>query len=75
DDVLVFYTDGVVEAHDSAGELFGFERLLDLIQAQPPGATAQAIREAILGAVTDFSAGTPAHDDITLMVVRMTSGR
>lgn len=73
DDLLVFYTDGVVEAHDSAGELFGFDRLLALIEAQPPGASAQAIREAIVGAVNEFSAGTPAHDDITLMVVRMTS--
>lgn len=70
-DTLVFYTDGVVEAHNSAGELFGFERLLALVEAQPPGASAQAVREAIVRAVNEFSAGTPAHDDITLLVVRM----
>jgi serine phosphatase RsbU (regulator of sigma subunit) len=72
-DALVFYTDGVVEAHNSAGELFGFDRLLALVEAQPPGAPAQDIRLAITNAVSEFSAGTPAHDDITLMVVRMTS--
>jgi hypothetical protein len=74
-DTLVFYTDGVVEAHNSAGELFGFERLLALVEAQPPEASAQAISAAIVGAVNQFSAGTPAHDDITLLVVRITSGR
>jgi serine phosphatase RsbU (regulator of sigma subunit) len=35
-DALVFYTDGVVEAHNSAGELFGFDRLLALVRRSRP---------------------------------------
>lgn len=67
-DTLVFYTDGVVEARNSARELFGFERLEALLTTDghlPP----QVLVERVLGAVTAFADGAPQHDDITVVVL------
>lgn len=68
-DVLIFYTDGVVEAVNSAGEVFGFERLYELLAAstlrRPRSLTRQIVR-----AVRAFTGPTPQNDDITLVVLR-----
>ena len=68
-EVVVLYTDGIVEAMNPAGELFGFERLLETVSASA-GETAEALLKEILARVNAFAAGAPAHDDITLIVVR-----
>lgn len=67
---LVLYTDGVTEAGNSQSELFGKERLLDVLSASQR-ASAQGMQEAVLGTVHEF-AGESANvqqDDITLMVL------
>jgi phosphoserine phosphatase RsbU/P len=69
-DTIVFYTDGIVEAHDQCRELFGFERLERLLQAWghlPP----LALIDRIVAEVHAFSEGMPTHDDMTLVVVRV----
>jgi sigma-B regulation protein RsbU (phosphoserine phosphatase) len=68
-DVLVLYTDGVTEAENEAQEMFGEERLREVI-AGASGRTAVEIVAAILGSVQAFSGAAPQSDDITLMVVR-----
>jgi len=68
-EVVVLYTDGIVEAMNPAGELFGFERLLETVSVSA-GETAEALLKEILARVNAFAAGAPAHDDITLIVVR-----
>ena len=70
-DALVFYTDGVAEAHNPAGELFGFDRLLALVRELPASAGAAAIHQAIVEAVRAWAAGAEAHDDITVIAVRL----
>ncbi|HEY1014232.1 MAG TPA: PP2C family protein-serine/threonine phosphatase [Herpetosiphonaceae bacterium] len=70
-DALIFYTDGIVEAHNQAGELFGFERLLALADSLEPGAGAAAIHQSIIAAVRAFAGGAEPHDDISLLVVRL----
>lgn len=67
-DLLVFYTDGVVEAQNSRGELFGFERLEASIRASE-GSAAQ-ISECLLQAIGAFAGNDLPHDDMTLVVVR-----
>jgi GAF domain-containing protein len=70
-DTLVFYTDGIVEAHDQARALFGFERLERLVRRWghlPPA----GLIDRILAEVHAFAEGMPAHDDMTLVVVRAT---
>lgn len=67
-EVLFIWTDGVTEARDAAGALFGEERLADLL-AQSPG-SAEELIERVLGEVQRFAAGAEQADDITLAAVR-----
>jgi serine phosphatase RsbU (regulator of sigma subunit) len=69
-DTLVFYTDGVVEAHNPRGELFGFERLEALL-ARDGDLPPETLIERVLLAVGEFSGHAPHHDDMTLVVVRV----
>jgi len=69
-DVLVFYTDGIIEAKNPQGDEFGFERLEELIWLHQRH-TAAKIREAILASLRDFQAGQPQDDDVTLMVLKL----
>lgn len=67
-DVLVVYTDGVVEAEDETADYFGEERLHALTRSflsRP----ADVIEDKIVTAVYDFMGDADQHDDITLMVV------
>jgi sigma-B regulation protein RsbU (phosphoserine phosphatase) len=68
-DVLVLFSDGVTEAANPADDEFGEERLAALVRSmrdQP----AEDIVNAIHTAVTDFTEGAPAADDITVVVAR-----
>jgi serine phosphatase RsbU (regulator of sigma subunit)/ribosomal protein L29 len=69
-DTLIFYTDGVVEAHSPAGELFGFERLEALI-ASHGSLAPQELIDQVLADVERFAAERPQHDDMTLVVLRV----
>lgn len=69
-DTLIFYTDGIIEAHDQRRALFGFDRFERLIQRWghlPP----VDLLNRILADVHAFSEGMPTHDDMTLVVVRV----
>ncbi len=68
-DVLVLYSDGVLEAADAAGAQFGQERLAAAVERSLDG-TADEIRDHILASVRTFSGRTPRDDDRTLLVVR-----
>jgi serine phosphatase RsbU (regulator of sigma subunit) len=65
--VVCFITDGVVEAQDAAGTLFGEERLTGLLRADRPGSAAENLTR-VFHAV-EAHAATQA-DDITVVVLR-----
>jgi sigma-B regulation protein RsbU (phosphoserine phosphatase) len=69
-DILLFYTDGVTEASDPGGELFGRQRLAQVVR-QNAGLPAQELVHALRGALNDFSGGRPLEDDVTLLVCRL----
>jgi serine phosphatase RsbU (regulator of sigma subunit) len=69
-DTLVFYTDGVVEAHDPEGRLFGFERFEALLAAHGDLPPTELI-DRVLAEVAAFTGNAPHHDDMTLVVVRL----
>jgi sigma-B regulation protein RsbU (phosphoserine phosphatase) len=69
-DTLLFYTDGIVEAHDQCRALFGFERLEHILQRWGHLDPAELI-DRVLAEVHAFSEGAPTHDDMTLVVVRV----
>jgi phosphoserine phosphatase RsbU/P len=71
-DALLLYTDGVTEAHDAAGQLFGEDRLLAHLARAPRG-DAAAVAHGVQEAVAAFSRGLPQFDDIALLVVRQTA--
>ncbi len=73
-DLLVAYTDGVTEAFDASGEEFGEDRLRLAIESAS-GRPAAEVTQAIVEAVRAFSADTPQHDDITLVVARVRGER
>src|SRR5437667_4620488 len=68
-DVLVIYSDGVSEAVNPNGEEFGATRLYEVV-ARNLDSSASGIRDRIESALTKFCQGTPAADDITLVIVK-----
>lgn len=70
DDLLVFYTDGIVDMVNGAVEPFGFERLQQSIKQHAHAALNQ-LPQRLVSAAEAYT-GTREHiDDLTLMVVRV----
>jgi phosphoserine phosphatase RsbU/P len=68
-DLLVAYTDGVVEPEDPYGEQFGEDRLKDLL-VKHGGAESSEIIAKVMEAVEQWTASTELQDDMTMLVVR-----
>lgn len=69
-DVLVIATDGFSEARrERDDEMFGYDQFLALVAAQA-GGSAEAIAQALLGALAAFSGSRPQDDDQTLIVLK-----
>ncbi len=66
--ILIMFTDGIVEAADGSGEMFGIHRLKDVI-ASRSWRSARRLVEAIFSAVRGFSAADPPLDDQTVVAV------
>lgn len=64
-DIVVAVTDGVDEAMNATGELYGGERTVEFIRTGPP--RADALAEALLADVRRHAGGRPQNDDITIM--------
>ncbi len=69
-DMLVFYSDGVTDAANGRGELYGTQRLADLLAANA-SLTAGEFADLALDDVKLFAEGTPAGDDITLVILKV----
>ena len=68
-DNLLFYSDGLVEAHDPEGEMFGFPRLRNLIFVQGAAGDEELV-EFLLAELTRFTgADKEQEDDITLVTL------
>ena len=70
DGTIIFIgTDGIWEAHNSEGELFGKDRLHQIIRENAVKSAA-AIQGAILYEVSKFRGNLPQEDDITIVVIK-----
>jgi serine phosphatase RsbU (regulator of sigma subunit) len=67
--MLVLYSDGVTEANNPAYEEFDDDRFIEVLKANRTK-PAPEIVQAVIQAVTQFSAGAPQADDITLVVAK-----
>jgi sigma-B regulation protein RsbU (phosphoserine phosphatase) len=68
--VIVLGTDGIWEARSPSGEMFGKDRLREVMRANAQR-SADDISAAITTAVAAFRAGAAQEDDITLVVVKI----
>ena len=68
-DMLVLYSDGVTEATNHEYDEFGEERLIEVLKAHRREPAARIV-ELVTKALTDFTAGAPQADDITLLVAK-----
>lgn len=67
-DLLVVFTDGVIEAENEKQEEYGEPRLLELVKAMQPTTAAGALR-VVLAEVDAFVGPTRQHDDITALTM------
>lgn len=68
-DAIVLYTDGVTEAADVHGALYGDDRLMETLDKHERQSCA-AIVDGVFDAVHAFATGAPQADDIAVLVVR-----
>ncbi len=66
-DLLLSYTDGIVEARDSKGKEFTLERLKALVRGK--SLEPRRVIDEILREVNAFSKGVAQHDDLTLLAI------
>lgn len=69
-DLVVYFTDGVVEAENSDGEQFGTERLIELIKSNT-FLTAHDIQSLILEQVFEWTGSQDQADDITVVCMKL----
>ena len=67
-DILVVYSDGLTDAQNQQDEMFGEERLREIVRQQAPSGS-HALEQHLLKAIEEFTQGTPQTDDITFVIV------
>jgi phosphoserine phosphatase RsbU/P len=67
-DMLFTYTDGVLEARDVTGNLFGMDRMMDVVAK--PGPTAEQLLEDVDTTLRRFVGAAEQSDDITMLAIR-----
>ncbi len=71
-DVLLLYSDGLVEAVDASGREYGYPRLAELLLREASDSrAARVIRDAILRDVWEHKGEVEQADDVTMVVVRV----
>ncbi|MBS1538569.1 MAG: serine/threonine-protein phosphatase [Bacteroidetes bacterium] len=68
-DILLLFTDGIVEAQDKEGNLFGYQRLAELLKKHSND-DAKSLAYRILEATQSFSAEAIYSDDSTVVVIK-----
>jgi sigma-B regulation protein RsbU (phosphoserine phosphatase) len=69
-DLLLLYTDGITEAQNEAGELFGCARLCTLLRSMH-GCPPEEIVDAVHAKVAEFTRTCTMVDDITMIVMKV----
>jgi serine phosphatase RsbU (regulator of sigma subunit) len=72
-DLLVFHSDGLIEAADGNDEPFGFERFEEILRSRA-AAGPGAVRDALLAAVAAHTGPRPPEDDRTLLILSLDGG-
>lgn len=67
-DILVVYSDGLTDAENSAGDVFGEDKLRAVIRSTA-GEGAEAVESRLLAEVNQFTRGASQTDDITFLII------
>jgi sigma-B regulation protein RsbU (phosphoserine phosphatase) len=68
-DMIILYTDGVIEALDAGQQMFGKERLIEVLRTHRTQSAVQ-LAETINETIAAFVGDVPQFDDFTLVVVK-----
>ncbi len=69
-DVLLLFTDGLTEANNAAGELFGGERVGAVLASLPAGSDAKGMLTVMREQLRQFVDGAEPSDDLTLLALQ-----
>lgn len=69
-DIIILYTDGIVEAMNEQNEMFGFDRLLEVVGRSGTMSAGALLRE-INDRVNEFAGSAVQHDDLTVIVIKV----
>jgi len=72
-DMFVFFSDGILDARNRSGELFGRGRVEQIV-SQCTGRSADCVVDSLFKAVAEHSAGVETFDDQTVVAIRVRSG-
>ena len=70
-DILIFYTDGLIEALDAEEEMYGTERLKESISQVPDSCNATETIQHIVADVRNFVGEAEQYDDMTIVVLKI----
>ena len=69
-DSIVAFTDGITEAMNASQDLYGEERLVQLLAQQTAATPVEEIVRAVIAGAYTFADGAPASDDMTVLGIR-----
>ncbi len=70
-DSIIFFSDGIVDAQNPQGEMFGTDRLISVVRKNQRK-SASNLADSIIAEVSKFQAGAEHFDDETVVVLRVT---
>ena len=70
-DILIFHTDGLIEALNTDEEMYGTERLTESVSKIPDSSTATEVIQSIVEDVRIFVGEAEQYDDMTIVVVKI----
>ena len=68
-DIVIAYTDGIIEAMSAEGEQYGYDTLVNMIKSNPD-CTTKELKELIELDLEEFTAGAKQHDDQTMIIFK-----
>ena len=69
-DMFVFFSDGILDARNREGELFGRKRLEEIV-ANCPTLSADCVVDSVFMAVSEYAAGVETFDDQTVVAIKV----
>jgi sigma-B regulation protein RsbU (phosphoserine phosphatase) len=69
-DVVFFYTDGIIEAHNRRGDLFKLNRLIQVLLHNSNKGVSE-IKKVVIDSIQQFIEEAPQKDDITMVILKV----